>query len=75
MRQGVGRLIKFSGKNPVVLELERMFEAKSTTRSLHWRQLFFVAGLWRWILFEPPSGKCESFRVRLGAALWKLSYN
>ena len=47
MRQGAGRLIKFSGKNPVVLELERMFEAKLTTRSLHWRhqtRLFLLLG-------------------------------
>ena len=47
MRQGAGRLLKFSGKNPVVLELERIFEAKFTTRSLHWRhqtRLFLLLG-------------------------------
>ena len=78
MRLGAGRLIKFSAKNPVVLELERIFEAKLTTRSLRWRyqtRLFFVAGLCsdEFSLSRPQESvsRCK----RLGAALWKLSYD
>ena len=62
----------------VVLELERMFEAKSTTRSLYWRhqtQLFLLLGFVVMDSFELPTDLGKGCKVRLGAVLWKLSYD
>ena len=62
-----GRLEKFSAKNPVVSECLRPRGASSGDIIPD----YFVAGL----CSEPPSFLGKGCKVRLGAALWKLSYD